>query len=90
MFKYTAGNLKKLEDLLKEAGYVVRYEKGNFNSGYCILETRRVIVINKYFENEARINNLLEILQKIELDESILSDSSRQFLNDLHLQISRI
>ncbi len=90
MFKYNAGNLKKLEDLLKEAGYVVRYEKGNFNSGYCILETRRVIVINKYFENEARINNLLEILQKIELDESILSDSSRQFLNDLHLQISRI
>jgi hypothetical protein len=89
MFKYNAGNLKKLEDLLKEAGYVVRYEKGNFNSGYCILENRRVIVINKYFENEARINNLLEILQKLQFDENILSNASRQFLDDLHLQISK-
>jgi hypothetical protein len=33
MIKYTTHNLKKIEVLLEELGYVVRYEKGNFPIG---------------------------------------------------------
>src|SRR5436853_414781 len=54
-FKYTANTLKKLEQLFEEASYIIRYEKGNFNSGYCILEDRKVVVINKFLSIEARI-----------------------------------
>ena len=31
--KFTKHNLKKVEHLLEELGYSVRYEKGNFQSG---------------------------------------------------------
>lgn len=88
MFKYTPVNLKKLETLLHEAGYIIRYEKGNFIAGYCILETRKVIVINKYFDIDARINNLLEIASKLPLDENLISETSREFLQQHHLQIA--
>ena len=42
-FKYSNHTLKKIENLFKEADYIVRYEKGRFNSGYCILENKNVI-----------------------------------------------
>jgi len=72
-FKYTPNTLKKLEELYEEARYIIRYEKGNFNSGYCILEERRVVVINKFFSTEGRINALIEILPSIDVNESELS-----------------
>ena len=72
-FKYTPNTLKKLEELYEEARYIIRYEKGNFNSGYCILEDRRVVVINKFFSIEGRINALIEILPSIDVNENELS-----------------
>lgn len=66
MFKYTKHTLKKIETLFSEIKYTIRYEKGNFNSGYCIVENRKMAVINKFFDTEGRINCLLEIFQSME------------------------
>ena len=90
MFKYTTNTLKKIEDLLKEAGYIVRYEKGNFLAGYCVLESKRVIVINRYYETEFRINSLLEIMGKIDLNELELTEASREFFHELQLQTVKV
>ena len=72
-FKYTPNTLKKLEELFDEARFTIRYEKGNFNSGFCVLEERRVVVINKFFNTEGRINALIEILATIKINEADLS-----------------
>lgn len=82
-FKYTPNTLKKLEQLFDEARYVVRYEKGNFNSGYCILEERRIVVINKFLNIEGRINALLEILPTLSIIESELSGEMLKWLKQL-------
>jgi hypothetical protein len=87
-FKYTPNTLKKLEELFDEARYVIRYEKGNFNSGYCILEERRVVVINKFFSVEGRINALLEILQSINVNESELSSEGLKLYKQLKTEPS--
>ncbi len=78
--RYTQTTLKKLEDVFDELDYTVRYEKGNFQSGYCIVENRRVAVVSKFFDTEARINCLLEILSQIEFDPENLSEASRELL----------
>ncbi len=78
MFKYTKYLLEKLEQLFSELGYVVRYERGNFQSGYCIVRSQRIVVINRFFDTEARINTLLEILDTMQPDESALSEAGRQ------------
>jgi hypothetical protein len=81
--KYTRHNLDKIELLFEEIGYDVRYEKGNFQSGYCLLESKKVVVINKFFETEGRIQTLADILTTIEVDESSLSAKSAKCLRDL-------
>lgn len=77
MFKYTTSTLKKLEDLCKEAAFELRYERGNFNAGHCVLEDRRVIVVNQYYTLEARINCLVEIIGKLNIDEAALGETSQ-------------
>ncbi len=84
-FKYTPNTLKKLEGLYEEARYIIRYEKGNFNSGYCILEERRVVVINKFFSIEGRINALIEILPTITVNEEELSGEMLKWYKQLAL-----
>ena len=83
MFKYTTTTLNKLETLFSEAGYLVRYEKGNFNAGYCILQDKKVVVINKYYTLEARINCLADIISQIEVDTTTLSPMSKTVYNNL-------
>ena len=90
--KYTKSMLDKLEQLFSEQEYTIRYEKGHFNSGYCLVENKKVAVINKFFETEARINVLLDILSNIPVDEKQMSKESltifRQMLKEIQLENS--
>lgn len=80
LMRYTATSLKKLEDVFNELDYQVRYEKGSFQSGYCIVESRKIAVVNKFFDTEARINCLLDILNRLEFDPETLSEKSRDLV----------
>jgi hypothetical protein len=79
MINLTKHSLQKLEVLFQELGYIIRYEKGNFNSGYCMVEARNIVIINKFFETEARINVLLDILQNLNFEAGVLSEKSGKF-----------
>ena len=81
--RFSKSNLDKLELLFKELDYVVRYEKGTFNSGYCIVEDKKIIIINKFFDTEGRINVLLDILSNVLIMEDRLSKSSLQFFKNI-------
>ena len=50
--KYTQNILDKIEKIAEECKYVIRYERGNFQSGYCILQEKRVVVLNKFLQTE--------------------------------------
>ncbi|MCB0533443.1 MAG: hypothetical protein H6574_19025 [Lewinellaceae bacterium] len=78
LMRYTQTTLKKLEELFGELDYVIRYEKGSFQSGYCIVEHRNIVVINKFFDTEARINCLLDILTSLNVDPAGLSEKSQE------------
>ena len=82
-FKYTPNTLKKLEQLFEEARYRVRYEKGNFNSGFCVLEDRRIAVINRFLNIEGRINALVEILPTLNVNEEDLSGEMLKWYRQL-------
>ena len=77
MVKYTKLNLQKLELLFKEQEYTIRYEKGNFQSGYCVVQARKIAVINKFFDTEAIINCLLYILSTIIVMDNVMSAPSK-------------
>lgn len=77
--KYTPATLKKFDELFDEMKYTIRYEKGNFHSGYCVLQDKKVAVINKFLTLEGRINALIDILPTVEFDATTLSTEARLF-----------
>ena len=68
---------------MAESDYTLRYEKGNFKSGYCILNSDKVAVINKYFTKEGKINCLVDIIKSIDIDKEKLSDKNRSLYQQL-------
>ncbi len=81
--KYTPQYLHKLEDIFAESDYVLRYEKGNFKSGYCVLKDTKVVIINKYFPTEGKINCLLDILRSIKIDTTAFSDKNKKLYEEI-------
>jgi hypothetical protein len=84
--KYTRHFLNKLEDLFAESDYMLRYEKGNFKAGYCVLKDMKVVVVNKYYALEGKVNCLYEILRTITIDTSRLSEKNQEFLAEIQSQ----
>lgn len=83
MIKYTKHTLKKVEELFNSIKYTIRYERGNFQSGYCIVENKRIAVINKFYDAEARINCLIEILGNVEVDTETLEEKEQKLYEQL-------
>jgi hypothetical protein len=83
MVKYTNQFLTKLEELVAESDYILRYEKGNFKSGYCVLKDQKIMIVNKFFAVEGKINALLDILKGVELDTSKMSEKSMKLYEEL-------
>jgi len=76
--KYTQATLDKLEKIVGEAGYVIRYERGTFQSGYCILEQKKVVVLNKFLQTEGRINTLIDLIPQLDISPDALSEESKK------------
>jgi len=82
--KYTQHTLDRLEELLSEIEYVVRYERGTFQSGYCILEQKKVVVLNKFLQIEGRINTLFDIIPKLITNPEALTPEGRKTFDQIH------
>ena len=81
--KYTQSTLERLEKIAEETGYVLRYERGTFQSGYCILEDKKVVVLNKFLQTEGRINTLIELIPQLEVNTDLLSEESKKTYMDV-------
>ncbi|WP_333485594.1 hypothetical protein [Sphingobacterium sp. SYP-B4668] len=68
-----------METLFKEFGFKLRYEKGNFRTGACVLQNSKVIVVNKFSNLEIKIQSLIQILHEIQGDESVLDEKQKSF-----------
>jgi hypothetical protein len=86
MIKYTTQFLTKLEDMLAESDYTLRYEKGNFKSGYCVLKDQKIMIVNKFYTTEGKINALLDILKSVPLDQSRFTEKSLKLYQELFQQ----
>jgi hypothetical protein len=81
--KLTQTTLDKLEDILGESEFVVRYERGNFQSGWCLLEAKRIVVLNKFLNLEARINTLLELIPVLDIQFDRLTHESQKLYTEV-------
>ncbi len=82
--KYTKNYLDKLENIFAASEYILRYEKGNFKSGYCILKDNKIVIINKYYPLDGKINTLIDIIKELGFKPKDFEDKKNQeFIADL-------
>ena len=81
--KYNQSTLDRIEKIIDEAGYIIRYERGNFQSGYCILDQKKVVVLNKFLQTEGRINTLIDLLPLLNLEPAQLSEESQKLYSEI-------
>lgn len=84
--KYSKHFLNKLEDVFSESDFILRYEKGNFKSGYCIINDTKVVVVNKFYSLEGKVNCLLEIFKSIELNTDNLNPKNLKLYQELRAE----
>ena len=81
--KYTQNILDKIEKIVEECGYVIRYERGTFQSGYCILQAKKVVVLNKFLQTEGRINTLIDLLPQLDINIDALTHESQKMYDEV-------
>ena len=74
--------LKELEALAANSGISIRYEKGDFEGGYCVLKAERIIMVNKKLTVQKRASILAQGLAEIGIDEMYLKPAVREFIED--------
>lgn len=74
--------------MLAEADYVLRYERGTFQSGYCILEDKKVVVLNKFLQLEGRLNTLMDIVPQLKVDREQLTPESKATFDQVQRELS--
>ncbi|MFZ4769365.1 MAG: hypothetical protein ACOYLO_04235 [Ferruginibacter sp.] len=81
--KFTQNTLDKVEKIIEDCGYIIRYERGTFQSGYCILQEKKVVVLNKFLQTEGRINTLIDLIPLLNLNFDALTHESQKLYSEL-------
>ncbi|MGL6267734.1 MAG: hypothetical protein ACRC2O_07395 [Chitinophagaceae bacterium] len=81
--RFNAATQEKIEKIIEESGYLIRFERGTFQSGYCILESKKVVVLNKFLQIEGRINTLMDLIPSLRIVPESLTPDSRKLYEDI-------
>jgi hypothetical protein len=81
--KYNQPTLNRIEKVLDEAHYIIRYERGTFQSGYCILEARKVVVLNRFLSVEGRINTLIDLIPNLTILPELLTPDTKKMYEEV-------
>ncbi len=74
--------LKELEALASSSGITVRYEKGDFEGGFCVLKAERLIVVNKKLPPAKKSSVLAQGLAEIGIEDRYLKPAVREFIEE--------
>lgn len=73
--------LEELRETCEHLGYQVRYEKGDFGGGHCILKEQRLLVVNKRFTIERKISTIARALGELGVDAIYVKPAIRELID---------
>jgi len=74
--------LEELEKFVRRLGITLRYERGDFEGGYCVLKEQGMIVINKLANTQKRISLLAQSIMEIGVDEKLMDENIKSIIED--------
>ena len=74
--------LADLEDLSHNLGIELRYEKGDFEGGYCILKSQKILVVNKRLHDARKASSLAQALAEFGIETTFIKPTLREYIED--------
>jgi hypothetical protein len=74
--------LKELEELAERSGITIRYEKGDFDGGYCVLKAERLIVVNRKLAPTKKSSVVAQAIAEVGVEEVYLKPAVREFIEE--------
>lgn len=75
--------IQELKALAQQLGAEVRFEKGDFKGGYCILKENKVIVINKTANLQRKVMILSMALKELGIEQLYLTPKLREIIDEM-------
>jgi len=74
--------IEELQSVAAQLNVVIRYERGDFEGGYCILRDQRLLLVNRRLMPSRKASVLAVALQEIGLDNVFLKPAVRAYIED--------
>ena len=75
--------VEDLKSIAAQLGAEVRFEKGDFKGGYCILKDSKVVVINKMTNLQRKMIVLSMALKELGVDKIYLTPRMREIIEEM-------
>jgi hypothetical protein len=73
--------LEELRETCENLGYKIRYERGDFNGGHCILKEERLLIVNRKFTTEKKIITIARALSELGVDAIFVKPAVRDLID---------
>jgi hypothetical protein len=74
--------IEDLEEIVRQLGITLRYEKGDFEGGYCILKDQKTLMVNKRLHEVRRASMLALALTEIGTESIFIKPAVRAYIED--------
>lgn len=74
--------LSELEELARQLGIQLRYEKGDFEGGYCVLKAQKILVVNKRLHDARKASSLAQALAEYGIETTYIKPNLREYIED--------
>lgn len=80
----------ELEELARQTGVQLRYEKGDFEGGYCVVKNQKILVVNKRLTDARKASSLAQALAEYGVDTIFVKPAIRSYIEDEVARSARV
>lgn len=75
--------IDELKQVAAQLGASVRFEKGDFKGGFCIVKENKIIVINKFANTQRKAAILATALKELGIDNIYINPRLREIIDEM-------
>ena len=74
--------IQELQEVAAQLGVTIRYERGDFEGGYCILRDQKILLVNRRLFPAKKASVLAMAMHEIGLEDMYLKPAVREYIED--------
>jgi hypothetical protein len=74
--------IQELQEVASQLGVTIRYERGDFEGGYCILREQKILLVNRRLFPAKKASVLAMAMHEIGLEDMYLKPALREYIED--------